>query len=297
MLPGPLKEDREIIIEPGKNVSEIVEQLSSERIIFAPTLFKTILVIYDKVKTPVKSGEYYLSRKISPLQVIRILGSGKSIIRRFIVLEGDTVHNTLDKLKSYSRLIGSVEENITEGFLFPNTYFYSFRDQRSKLIIDMKRQMSETLDELMPELDPKSPLKTRMDVITLASIIEKEALYDYEKPHIASVFLNRLNKNMKLQADPTTIYAITKGKGKLGRLLRRKDLKIESEYNTYHVYGLPPTPICCPGRKSIEAVIKPFKTNDLYFVVDGTGRHKFSSNYEQHNRNIIEYKRKRRARK
>lgn len=296
-MPGPLKEDKEILVEPGYSISEIVEKLHNEKIITSPLLFKSILIIYDKIKTPVKSGEYYVARKISPLQVIRTLGSGKSILRRLTILEGETVHNILTQLKLSKRLIGTVEENITEGFLFPNTYFYSFQDQRSRLIIDMKRQMSDILDELMPELDPKSPLKTRMDVITLASIIEKEALYDSEKSRIASVFINRLKLNMKLQADPTTIYAITKGKNKLGRMLKRKDLKIQSEYNTYHVYGLPPTPICCPGRKSIEAAIKPLKTNDLYFVVDGTGRHRFSSNYKQHYRNIISYKQSRRARK
>jgi UPF0755 protein len=296
-MPGPSKEDKEILIEPGYSISEIVAKLHDAKIITSPVLFKTILILYDKLKTPVKSGEYYVARKISPLQVIRTLGSGKSILRRLTVLEGETVYNILAKLKLAPRLIGSIEENITEGFLFPNTYFYSFQDQRSRLIIDMKRQMSDILDELMPDLDPKSPLKTRMDVIILASIIEKEALYDSEKPHIASVFINRLKLNMKLQADPTTIYAITKGKDKLGRLLRRKDLRIASEYNTYHVYGLPPTPISCPGRKSIEAVIRPLQTKDLYFVVDGTGRHRFSSNYKQHNRNIISYKQKRRSRK
>ena len=156
----------------------------------------------------------------------------------------------------------------------------------------MKRQMSEVLDSLMPNLSVDSPLKTRLEVLTLASIVEKEALFDDEKPHIAGVFINRLKLGMKLQADPTTIYAITLGKSKLGRLLTRNDLKIQSEYNTYFTTGLPPTPIACPGIKSIEAVIRPLKTKDLYFVVDGTGRHKFSSNYEAHNKNITDYRKK-----
>jgi UPF0755 protein len=153
--------------------------------------------------------------------------------------------------------------------------------------------MSEILDKYMLELSPDSPLKTRMDVLTLASIVEKEAFFDDEKPHIAGVFINRLKKGMKLQADPTTIYGITLGKSKLGRMLTRKDLLIKSEYNTYHIHGLPPTPIACPGIKSIAAVVHPLKTNDLYFVVDGTGRHKFSHDFKIHNNNIQEYHNKR----
>lgn len=290
-LPGPLSEDKIIIIEPGTSVRKVTSVLYQEKIIANPLIFNPTAILYDAIKSPLKSGEYQFTRKISPLQVIRVLSSGKSMVRKFTIPEGDTVFNIISRLKTDEKLIGSIDENITEGFLLPSTYHYSFRDQRSKLLIDMKREMSAVLDELMPSLTSDSPLKTRLDVLTLASIVEKEALFDDEKPRIAAVYINRLNKRMKLQADPTTIYAMTMGKGKLGRPLRKKDLKIHSEYNTYHIYGLPPTPIACPGEKSIEAVIKPLKTDELYFVVDGRGRHKFAKTHAQHRQNIAEYKR------
>ena len=172
----------------------------------------------------------------------------------------------------------------------PSTYFYTFQDQRNKIVATMTKLMSDTLDELMPQLSQDSPIKTREDVLILASIVEKEALFDEERPRIAAVFLNRMKKKMKLQADPTTIYAITLGKYKLGRPLTKSDLKTISKFNTYHSLGLPPTPIACPGRKSIEAVIKPLKTKDIYFVVDGTGGHKFSSTLQSHIENVNAYR-------
>lgn len=293
-LPGPSMEDKVITFEPGTSVRKITSILHNEKVISNPLIFNPIAIIYDTIKSPLKSGEYQFTKNISPLQVIRILSSGKSMVRKFVIPEGENVYSIISALKENEKLIGSIDENVTEGFLFPSTYHYSFRDQRSKLLIDMKRHMSSILDELMPELQPDSPLRTRLEVLTLASIVEKEALFDDEKPRIAAVYINRLNKRMRLQADPTTIYAMTKGKEKLGRALRRKDLKIKSEYNTYFIYGLPPTPIACPGKKSIEAVIKPLKTNELYFVVDGRGRHKFANTHKQHLRNIAEYKRNRR---
>jgi UPF0755 protein len=292
MLPGPLAEEKIVIINPGTSIINITKELHEQNIIAHPWGFTLITEIYGHFKSSLKSGEYQFASHISPLQVIRILSSGQSIIRKFVIAEGATVAEIVSRLEMEPRLIGALQENISEGYLLPATYFYSFRDQRTKLLLDMKRQMSEVLDRLMPNLASDSPLKTRLEVLTLASIVEKEALFDDEKPHIAGVFINRLKIGMKLQADPTTIYAITLGKSKLGRLLTRSDLKIQSEYNTYFTAGLPPTPIACPGTKSIEAVINPLKTKDLYFVVDGTGRHKFSSNYEAHNKNITDYRKK-----
>lgn len=292
-LPGPLLEDKIIIIERGTPVRKVTSILHRERIISNPLIFNPVAILYDSIKSPLKSGEYQFTKSTSPLQVIRVLSSGKSMVRKFTIPEGENVHSIISRLQLDQKLIGTIDENVIEGFLLPSTYHYSFRDQRSKILIDMKRQMSSVLDKLMPELSDDSPLKSRLDVLTLASIVEKEALFDDEKPRIAGVYINRLNKRMKLQADPTTIYAMTKGKGKLNRSLRRKDLKFKSEYNTYHIYGLPPTPIACPGEKSIEAVIKPLKTKDLYFVVDGRGRHKFATNHAEHKKNIAEYRKNR----
>ncbi len=293
MMPGPLEEESILIINPGTPIKQIAKELHQHNIISHPIYFTIIAKIYNQVKGSLKSGEYDFTKRITPLQVIRILSQGQSIIRKLIVPEGTTVHEVIGMLEGEPRLIGELQENITEGFLMPSTYFYSFRDQRSKILSNMKKLMSDSLDELMPLLAADSPIKTRLDVLALASIVEKEAMFDDEKPHIAGVFINRLKRKMKLQADPTAIYAITEGKSKLGRLPTRNDMKIKSPFNTYYVLGLPPTPIACPGRKSIEAVIKPMITKDLYFVVDGTGRHKFSSDMEAHNQNIVNYRQQR----
>ncbi len=150
--------------------------------------------------------------------------------------------------------------------------------------------MSANLDKVMQNLAPDSPLKTRLEVLTLASIIEKEAGSNAEKPIIAAVFINRLKKNMKLQADSTTIYALTEGKFKLARALTKKDLLQELPYNTYYIKGLPPGPISCPSLKSLEAVVKSAKTDALFFVVDGKGGHNFSNNLNDHNRFVETYR-------
>lgn len=290
MLPGPLNEEKVIIIEPKTKIHDIASILQKEGVINYQVGFTIIAKFYSKFKNPLKSGEYEFTKHISPLQVIRVLSSGKSIIHKLIIPEGSTVDEIISKLKLENRFIGEIQENIVEGFLMPSTYFYTFRDQRTKILFQMKNLMSETLDELMPKLLPNSPIQTRMEVLTLASIVEKEARYDDEKPRIAGVFINRLKKKMKLQADPTTIYAITLGKYKLDHPLTKAELRNPSPFNTYYTVGLPPTPIACPGRKSIEAVISPMQTKDLYFVVDGTGRHNFAESLEQHNINIANYK-------
>ena len=290
MLPGPLQEEKVIIIEPGTHITDIARNLHDADIIRNKLAFNIIAKFYSRLRHHLKSGEYEFTKHITPLQVIRILSSGKSVVHKLVIPEGSTVAEVINKLESEHRFIGAITENIEEGFLMPSTYFYTFRDQRSKMILQMKGLMSEALDELMPKLSKDSPLKTRLDVLTLASIVEREAMYDDEKPHIAGVFINRLRKKMKLQADPTTIYAITLGKYKLDHPLTKKELLTHSPYNTYYAFGLPPTPISCPGKKAIEAVILPLQTKDLYFVTDGSGRHNFSASLEAHNVNIVRYK-------
>lgn len=290
MLPGPLEEKKVVIIEPKTRINTIAQNLHQEGIVRSKFSFMIIAKFYSKFRSPLRSGEYEFTKHITPLQVIRILSSGKSVVHKLVIPEGSTVSEIMSKLDAEHRFIGAINENVEEGFLMPSTYFYTFRDQRSKLISHMKSLMSDALDELMPKLSPDSPLKTRLEVLTLASIVEREAMYDDEKPRIAGVFINRLKKKMKLQADPTTIYAITLGKYKLDHPLTKKELRINSPYNTYYTFGLPPTPISCPGRKAIEAVISPMQSKDLYFVVDGTGRHNFSSTLEAHNLNIALYK-------
>nr|WP_253307567.1 endolytic transglycosylase MltG [Rickettsia endosymbiont of Ceutorhynchus assimilis] len=288
-VPGSLPENKTLIIEPKLSVNQIVTKLYNNNIIKYPELFTIIAKLYS-LKNPLKSGEYIFTSNISPLQTLKILASGKSIIHKLVIPEGMWVSEIVKKINEEDRLIGEIKGIIPEGFLMPSTYFYSYGDQKEQIIDRMRKLMSFNLDETMAKLSPDSPLKTRLEVLTLASIIEKEAGSNLEKPMIAAVFLNRLRKNMKLQADPTTIYALTEGKVKLGRSLTRKDLLQELPYNTYYIKGLPPGPICCPSKGSLEAVVNPAKITSLYFVVDGKGGHNFSNNIADHNRHVDSYR-------
>ena len=289
LLAGDLTEEKTIIIEPNLSIHKISVLLEQENIIKYRGLFEIISRIYAYYK-PFKSGEYNFQPYITPYQAMRTLSDGKSIIHRLVIPEGYTVHEILENINSESLLVGSIHSDIPEGYLMPSTYFYSYGDKREKIVDLMRKKMSRTLDEIMSKLPTNSFLKNRNDILIMASIIEKEAGYDDERTKIAAVFLNRLKKGMKLQADPTTAYAITNGKHKLTRSLTREDLKIVSPYNTYHVYGLPAGPIACPGRSSLEAVISPAINNDLYFVVNGQGGHNFSRSLKEHNMHVQKFK-------
>ncbi|WP_041405579.1 endolytic transglycosylase MltG [Rickettsia prowazekii] len=289
LMPGNLAQNKTIIIEPKLSVNQIVTKLYFNKVIKYPIIFKVIAKIYS-ITRPIKSGEYVFTRNISPIQTLRILSNGKSIIHKIVVPEGTVVSDVIKKINEESRLFGAIKGIIPEGFLMPSTYFFTYGDQKDRIIDQMRNLMSTNLDEVMKYLSPDSPLKTRIDVLTLASIIEKEAGSNEEKPIIAAVFINRLKKNMKLQADPTTIYALTEGKFKLARALTKKDLLQKLPYNTYYIQGLPPGPISCPSLKSLEAVVKPAKTDALFFVVDGKGGHHFSNNLNDHNRFVEIYR-------
>jgi UPF0755 protein len=284
-LPGPLQNSKNLIIEPGLSVQKISLKLADQGIITHPRLFEIIGKFYS-LSLPLKSGEYKFTTHITPYQILRKLGLGRSIIHKLLIPEGYMVSEILELLNLEELLTGKIIEDIPEGYLMPSTYYYSYGDKRQKIIDKMRYKMSSALDEIMLKLPSNSPVKTRMEVLILASIIEKEAGNDLERPAVAAVFLNRLKKGMKLQADPTSAYAITKGKYKLNRPLTKKDLKIESPYNTYYVQGLPIGPIACPGRKSLEAIVNPADIDSLYFVVDGKGGHRFSSSLKDHNDNV-----------
>lgn len=288
-LTGGLDEEKIVIIKPRLSIHKISVLLEKENVIKNAKLFEVISRVYSYFE-PLKSGEYKFTKNITPYQVLKVLIKGKSVVHRMFIPEGYTVQQIVDMVNSESRLTGRINGTIPEGYLMPSTYFYSYEDQRENLIDEMRKNMSKALDEVMLKLPKSSPLKTRKDVLILASIVEKEAGNDQERAKIAGVFINRLRKGMKLQADPTTVYAITKGKRTLDRSLKRKDMNIKSPYNTYHVYGLPKGPISCPGRASLEAVVLPEKTDALYFVVDGTGGHSFSKTLKEHNYHVRKFK-------
>ncbi|MBM3466881.1 MAG: endolytic transglycosylase MltG [Alphaproteobacteria bacterium] len=280
--PGPLKDKTIVLLQPGLSANEISIILVEAGIIKNPAIFSIISRLYTLFK-PLKSGEYDFTYGISPLQIIRKLAAGKSIIHRLVIPEGSTVHEIIEKINKEPLLSGTISLPIPEGYLMPSTYFYSYGDKRENIFDKMRLEMTSALNEVMLKLPVNSPLKSRKDVLILASIIEKETNNDTERPKVAAVFINRLRKNMKLQACPTVAYALTEGKYRLTRPLTRNDLKVNSPYNTYQKLGLPPGAISCPGKKSLEAAVNTAPIDSLYFIVDGNGGHHFSKTFDQHN--------------
>lgn len=288
-LPSKFENEKIVLIEPGKTSYQIAELLEENNVINNKYLF----LIYSKIVAKEKkliAGEYNFAPKISAKNVIQILSRGESITRSITIPEGLTVYEVLELINNEPRLAGQINEIPKEGTLFPSTYYFKYGDLRSKLIRLMKTEMDNVINELLTSNEIPDSIKNKNELITLASIIEKEAGNNAEKPIIASVFLNRIEKHMKLQADPTVIYALTNGKNKLGRLLRKKDLKYKSDYNTYIIKGLPPGPIACPGYKSLQAALNPSDTDYFYFMVNGKGGHNFSKNFKSHINNINQYR-------
>jgi UPF0755 protein len=232
----------------------------------------------------VYTGEYTINNRETVYSFISRMFQGDTVIRKIIIPEGYTVQMIIEKLNNEDSLRGVIEKIPEEGSLFPSTYFYKKNDNRNSIIQKMKNEMERVIRELFP----KKTEKYIRDTIIMASIIEKETRVARERPLIASVFKNRIKKNMRLQSDPTVIYALSNEYGKIDHPLTRRELLFESPYNTYRNKGLPPSPICCPSRESIMSVLNPTETNYLYFVAKNDDSHVFTNDYEAHVRNIRE---------
>lgn len=209
---------------------------------------------------------------------------------RVTLAEGVTSWQVVEELKQAEFLSGEVAEVPPEGSLSPDSYEVDRGADRAALIAQMQARQAATLAELWPARDPDVPYATPEEALIMASIVEKETGVPEERPRVASVFVNRLARGMRLQTDPTVIYGITEGKAPLGRGLRQSELRRETPYNTYVIDGLPPTPIANPGRLSIEAALNPEETDYLFFVADGTGGHAFAETLEEHNRNVARWR-------
>jgi UPF0755 protein len=204
--------------------------------------------------------------------------------------EGLTTQQIVDKIMANPDLHGDISQIPPEGSLLPDTYKFGRNDTRQEIIDRMRAAQAKFLAKVWEERDPDIVVETPEQALVLASIVEKETGRADERPHIASVFQNRLRKNMRLQSDPTIIYGLVGGKGVLDHPIQQDELDRDTPYNTYKINGLPPTPIACPGRAAIEAVLKPAKTKDLYFVADGTGGHVFAASLEEHNKNVVKWR-------
>lgn len=294
--PGQLNEDVTVIVPQGASLSRIAQLLEEEGVIRYPRVFTYIIQAKDKT-VALQAGEYQFEAGITPNQAFKKLMEGNTLIRQLTIPEGFSTPQALDVINSSYGLLGEIPAGIKEGTLLPETYHYRYGLTKEEMIKRMQRAMRTTIDALWESKAENLPFDTIQDALTLASIVEKETGIDAERRRVAAVFINRLRKNMRLQSDPTVIYAITKGEQKLERPLTRKDLQIPSEFNTYVVFGLPPAPIANPGRASIEAVLQPIESNEYYFVANGDGGHSFARTLKEHNRNVRKWRKIRDAMK
>ncbi len=298
-VPGPLALDKSVIIERGTSTEEIVELLEREGVIARPTLFWAALILREiqskiapdeATKNRAKFGEYLFRKQVSMAEVLDIITSGRAVEHSITIPEGLTSEQIVEKLKENPLLTGEVADIPAEGALLPDTYKISRGTAREALLARMMREQKRVLDDIWKRRAKDIVLKSPRELVTLASIVEKETGRADERNRVAGVFYNRLDKKMKLQSDPTIIYGIVGGKGTLGRPISRADIDKPTAYNTYTIPALPPGPIANPGRAAMEAVANPSRTRDLFFVADGTGGHAFAETLEQHNRNVARWR-------
>jgi len=284
---GPLAQESTLIFKRGEGFQAIVGDMAQAGIISDPLLFKVIAVASGEART-FKAGEYHFTAAISPQSVMEMIAGGRVVIHKLTIAEGLTVQQVIQLLNNEKALDGAITGNIAEGTLLPETYHFTYGDRRQELISRMQAGMSAAMAELWEKRKDGLPFATPAQALVLASIVEKETGVDSERGRVASVFINRLRKGMKLQSDPTVAYGLHKS----GEVLTLADLRAPTPYNTYVIDGLPPTPIANPGRASIEAVLHPPDTAELYFVATGSGGHNFSSTLQEHNANVREYREK-----
>jgi UPF0755 protein len=283
--PGPLQATKNIVIPRGAGPQTMSKVLQEDGVIDHPRLFR-VAVMIDPTPKPIKAGEYEVPAHASMWQVLELLQSGKQVQRRLTVVEGMTTAEVIDLVRKTEALTGEITLDLKEGDLLPETYFYARDDTRDGVLLRMKEAMDKTLEEAWRKRAAGLPLANRLQALTLASIVEKETAIPAERAKVAAVYINRLRRRMKLESDPTTIYGLTQGKAPFNRELTRADLASNSPYNTYVATGLPPGPICNPGRASILAATNPARDRALYFVADGQGGHTFANTLVEHNRNV-----------
>lgn len=285
--PGPLEAPRTITIPKGESRIAIADRLEREGIIsnhwtfVGGHLMRTLFG--SKKAQDLKAGEYEIKEHASMQQVMETLAEGKSILYKVTIPEGLTSQQIVERLKAEPSLSGDVATVPAEGTLLPDTYSFSKGALRQDIVDQMQAAMTKAVAALWDKRVAELPLKSPEEAVTFASIVEKETGKSDERDRVAAVFYNRLRKGMRLQSDPTIIYGIAGGAGALGRSITKTDIEAKTPYNTYQINGLPPGPIANPGKASLEAALNPAKTNDLYFVADGTGGHAFTDNLKDHN--------------
>ena len=288
---GPSTVNSNFIVKPGWGLGDISRGLEASNLISDARVFQYVTKSFLRDRT-LKAGEYEIKAGASMKEIVELMESGKSILYSVTLPEGLTVQQIFDRLRADPVLEGDLPTKMPdEGTLRPDTYKFTRGAKRAEIVAQMKAAQSKLVDDIWARRSPDLFLKTKEQFVTLASIVEKETGKADERTLVASVFLNRLEKKMRLQSDPTIIYGIFGGAGKPSdRPIYQSDLKKMTPYNTYVIDGLPPGPICNPGRAALEAVANPSKTSNLYFVADGTGGHVFAATLEEHNANVKKWR-------
>ncbi len=272
-------------IAEGESKKSVIEKLAAKNLISYPELHYTLirLLMLYKANLSFKAGEYAIKPGDTYRDLLQDIQKGKVFLRKITIAEGQTSKEVTDLLNNNEFLSGEPISQIAEGSILPETYLFKKNYDRNLLLQQMQAELKKFAAETWTKRAADLPLKNIDELLILASIVEKETGKHAERDRIAGVFINRINLGMKLQSDPTVIYAVTKGQYKLTRPLSKRDLRIKSPYSTYHKYGLPPTPIANAGKAAILATANPKKSKELYFVSDGKGKHRFSKTLRQHN--------------
>ena len=291
---GPKAGPHRVTVEEGASLSSVATQLEAQGIIpGSATTFRGFAKIFGS-GDPVQAGEFEIPAGASAAEVLDILQHGRPVVSLLTIAEGTPSIVVQEKLAAVAELTGPAPLP-AEGSVLPNSYDWKRGESRAALLARMTDAMTKELDALWAKRKPSCPISTKEEAVILASIVEKETGKAEERRLVAGVYCNRLRIGMKLDADPTVIYPITKGKP-LGRRIKRSELNAITGYNTYREPGLPNGPIANPGRDSIAAVLDPAPTEAIYFVADGTGGHVFADTLEQHNANVAKWYAIRRSR-
>ena len=286
--PGPLETNTHFTVRSGAGLAEISNNLERNGVISNGRVFRYMTDSYMTAGQTLKAGEYEIKAGASMKDIMGLLESGKSILYSVTLPEGLTVKQIFARLGADEILEGELPATLPpEGSLRPDTYPFARGTKREDVVNQMRAAQTKLVQLIWDNRDADLPIKTIEEFVTLASIVEKETGKNDERAHVASVFMNRLNKKMRLQSDPTIIYGLFGGEGKPSdRPIYQSDLQKETPFNTYIIRGLPPSPIANPGRAALEAVANPWRTDDLYFVADGTGGHVFAKSLDEHNNNV-----------
>jgi UPF0755 protein len=288
---GPAADAATFVVKRGAGMGDVATQLESRNLITDARVFR-YGAKFLKLDGKLKAGEYEIKAGASMRDILASLSSGKSVLHSLTIPEGLTVMQILTRIGENEVLTGDMPADVPpEGSLLADTQRFSRGTTRAEMIQKLMNDQKKLVEDVWARRQPDLPIKDINEFVTLASIVEKETGKADERPRVAGVFINRLNKGMRLQSDPTIIYGIYGGRGKPADVpIRKSDIEKQTPYNTYQIDGLPPTPIANPGKDALEAVANPSKTDDLFFVADGTGGHVFAATLDEHNENVVRWR-------